>query len=446
MHVGRRRPLRVEPLERELGERHRLGAAAGGRLEAGQTACEVRGLVASGVLLHERDAHAGDSVRQKGRAGVRYPVSGTRYQADDVYDALSGGASVTRFIRASMVAFSFAAVAGLAEPRAQGGPTPYKLGMFQQGDRIFVGMVLKDEVVIDLSRTIAGTPSTMKALIEQWGPPTAIGFASVASDATSNPPASAHEGVAAETPAADHRPEGAAQHGGELPGARDGDAEHQHDGRASAAAVDPKIARGIPGYWERRPGDPRQNPYFFVKANTAITVHDGPIVLPKGRTQIDWECEMNIVIGKVAKHVSRDNAAEYIFGYTLMNDVSDRGGRADGRHGSDWQLGKSHDTFAPLGPYIVPREFVAEPAEAGGEVHAERHRDAGLEHRPHDPHRVRAGRIRIEHDDAAPRRPDLHRQPCRRRHRAGHAGLLQARRSLDLHDRVDRHASKRGRG
>jgi 2-keto-4-pentenoate hydratase/2-oxohepta-3-ene-1,7-dioic acid hydratase in catechol pathway len=44
-----------------------------------------------------------------------------------------------------------------------------------------------------------------------------------------------------------------------------------------------------------------------------------------------------------------------------MNDVSDRGGRADGRHGSDWQLGKSHDTFAPLGPYVVPRQFVPNP-------------------------------------------------------------------------------------
>ena len=98
---------------------------------------------------------------------------------------------MTRLIRASMVALSLAAVAGLAQPRAQGGPTPYKLGMFQQGDRTFVGMVLKDEIVIDLSRTIAGTPSTLKALIEQWGPPTASRFASVASDATSNPPASA---------------------------------------------------------------------------------------------------------------------------------------------------------------------------------------------------------------------------------------------------------------
>jgi 2-keto-4-pentenoate hydratase/2-oxohepta-3-ene-1,7-dioic acid hydratase in catechol pathway len=56
-----------------------------------------------------------------------------------------------------------------------------------------------------------------------------------------------------------------------------------------------------------------------------------------------------------------ERAAEYIFGYTLENDVSDRGGRGDSRHGSDWLIAKSHDTFAPLGPFVVPREFVADP-------------------------------------------------------------------------------------
>ena len=67
------------------------------------------------------------------------------------------------------------------------------------------------------------------------------------------------------------------------------------------------------------------------------------------------------MIGKTAKYVKAENAAEYIFGYTLDNDVSDRGGRADGRHGSDWVLGKSHDTFFPMGPYVVPRQFVPNP-------------------------------------------------------------------------------------
>ena len=98
---------------------------------------------------------------------------------------------MNRMIRASIVAVALAGLAGLATPRAQGGPTRYKLGMFQQGDRVFVGMVLNDEMVIDLGRTIAGTPTTIKALIAQWSQPTADRFASVASDSVANPPASA---------------------------------------------------------------------------------------------------------------------------------------------------------------------------------------------------------------------------------------------------------------
>ena len=56
-----------------------------------------------------------------------------------------------------------------------------------------------------------------------------------------------------------------------------------------------------------------------------------------------------------------DRARDYIFGYTIENDVSDRGGRGDTRHGSDWLIAKSHDTFAPMGPFIVPKEFVPDP-------------------------------------------------------------------------------------
>ncbi len=266
---------------------------------------------------------------------------------------------MTRYTHPFLAALALAVGIGIVSPGAQG-PTPYKLGMFQQGDRVFVGMVLRDEVVIDLIRTIGGTPSTLKALIAQWSEPTAARLASVAADATENPPASAMKLASLKVlpPITDPKV---------LLSTAVNYQEHAMEMRststtsASAAAVDPKVAQGIPGYWERRPGDPRQNPYFFVKANSAITGHGDPIIIPRGRDRIDWECEMNIVIGKTAKRVSRDNAAEYIFGYTLMNDVSDRGGRADGRHGSDWQLGKSHDTFAPLGPYIVPRQFVANP-------------------------------------------------------------------------------------
>jgi 2-keto-4-pentenoate hydratase/2-oxohepta-3-ene-1,7-dioic acid hydratase in catechol pathway len=115
--------------------------------------------------------------------------------------------------------------------------------------------------------------------------------------------------------------------------------------------------------WNRKPGDVRQNPYFFPKLRAAITGQGDPIIIPANRDRVDWECELAVVVGKTSKRVTADKAADYIFGYTLMNDVSDRGGRADGRHGSDWLIGKSHDTFAPLGPFVVPREFVPDPQE-----------------------------------------------------------------------------------
>ena len=85
--------------------------------------------------------------------------------------------------------------------------------------------------------------------------------------------------------------------------------------------------------------------------------------MPPKREKLDWESELAIVIGKTASHVSIENAADYIFGYTIEHDVSDRNGRDDGRHGSDWLIGKGHDTFAPMGPFIVPKEFIADPMD-----------------------------------------------------------------------------------
>jgi 2,4-diketo-3-deoxy-L-fuconate hydrolase len=103
------------------------------------------------------------------------------------------------------------------------------------------------------------------------------------------------------------------------------------------------------------------NPYLFLKATSAVIVDGEAIRIPPGREQVDWECELDAVIGRAASHVPVDRAADYIFGWTLQNDVSDRSFRADGPHGSDWFIGKSHDTFAPVGPFIVPKEFVENP-------------------------------------------------------------------------------------
>jgi 2-keto-4-pentenoate hydratase/2-oxohepta-3-ene-1,7-dioic acid hydratase in catechol pathway len=145
---------------------------------------------------------------------------------------------------------------------------------------------------------------------------------------------------------------------------REHDAEMNRTVRsATPAAAPPGTAppgtQSAPGIWQRAADDMRWNPYFFLKAPSAIVADGEAIRIPPGRTQIDWECELGVVIGRRATRVPITDAERYIFGYTLENDVSDRQGRGDTRFGgSDWLIGKSHDTFAPLGPFIVPKEFV----------------------------------------------------------------------------------------
>jgi 2-keto-4-pentenoate hydratase/2-oxohepta-3-ene-1,7-dioic acid hydratase in catechol pathway len=119
--------------------------------------------------------------------------------------------------------------------------------------------------------------------------------------------------------------------------------------------------RSMEFFWERKPGDQRQNPYLFFKPPRIVIAHEAPILMKPKREQMDWECEFAVVIGKPASHVPVEKAREHVFGYTLMNDVGDREGRGDNRYGSDWLVWKSTDTFAPLGPFIVPKEFVADP-------------------------------------------------------------------------------------
>ena len=97
---------------------------------------------------------------------------------------------------------------------------------------------------------------------------------------------------------------------------------------------------------------------MFLKAPAAIVAEGEAVRLPPGRTQIEWECELGMVIGRTAARVPIERAADYIFGYTLENDMSDRGGRGDTRYGSDWLVTKNHDTFAPMGPFITPKEFI----------------------------------------------------------------------------------------
>ena len=107
-------------------------------------------------------------------------------------------------------------------------------------------------------------------------------------------------------------------------------------------------------------------PYLFLKPTRGAIIGSGAdVVMPYGRDRIEWEVEMAIVFGRAGKYISASRAYDYVFGYMVAMDISDRGGRPPGGYGSgsDWFVGKGHDTFAPHGPWIVPKEFYGDPME-----------------------------------------------------------------------------------
>ena len=107
-------------------------------------------------------------------------------------------------------------------------------------------------------------------------------------------------------------------------------------------------------------------PYLFLKPTRGAIIGDGDdILMPFGRDRIEWEVEMAIVFGRSGKYIAADRAYDHVFGYMVAMDVSDRGGRPAGGFsaGTDWFVSKGHDTFAPHGPWIVPKEFFGDPME-----------------------------------------------------------------------------------
>jgi 2-keto-4-pentenoate hydratase/2-oxohepta-3-ene-1,7-dioic acid hydratase in catechol pathway len=126
---------------------------------------------------------------------------------------------------------------------------------------------------------------------------------------------------------------------------------------------------GTPGQIAEARRQRRENrgvPYLFLKPTRGAIIGNGDaVVLPYGRTSIDWEVELGAVIGRAARYVPATGAENHIFGYTISLDISDRGGRPSGGapFATDWFVGKGHDTFAPMGPWIVPKEFYGNPME-----------------------------------------------------------------------------------
>ncbi len=102
---------------------------------------------------------------------------------------------------------------------------------------------------------------------------------------------------------------------------------------------------------------PPEAPLIFNKLPNSLSAHGAPIVLPTISTQVDYEAELAVVIGRKAKRVSQAEAPNYVFGYTMIDDVSARDLQfGDGQ----WTRGKSLDTFAPLGPFITTRDEIAD--------------------------------------------------------------------------------------
>jgi 2-keto-4-pentenoate hydratase/2-oxohepta-3-ene-1,7-dioic acid hydratase in catechol pathway len=278
--------------------------------------------------------------------------------------------------RALLVLLAAWTIAALS-PSAQGA-RPFKLGTFERQQKPFVAIVLDDAVVIDFGRANAAVsasgakvapPADMKDLIARYDDGIRSRILEIVAAVTS---AGARwpdyvmdlKTVKTRPPimypttmlnvAVNYR-----AHAAEMAGREPGAPPAQ--GAAPAPGDALPGTKSAPGIWERRPDDARWNPYMFIKLPSAVIGDGEAIRLPSGRTQIDWECELGVVIGRRASRVSIDRANDFIFGYTLENDVSDRGGRGDTRHGNDWLIAKSHDTFAPMGPFIVPREFVPNP-------------------------------------------------------------------------------------
>jgi 2,4-didehydro-3-deoxy-L-rhamnonate hydrolase len=102
-----------------------------------------------------------------------------------------------------------------------------------------------------------------------------------------------------------------------------------------------------------------KEPVVFFKSTTALAGPDDQVIIPRSAEKVDWEVELAVVIGKKASYAPKERAFEYIAGYVLHNDYSERSYQLE--RGGQWVKGKSADTFAPLGPFLATRDEIADP-------------------------------------------------------------------------------------
>ena len=102
---------------------------------------------------------------------------------------------------------------------------------------------------------------------------------------------------------------------------------------------------------------PPSEPIIFMKATSSINGPNDNIEMVLNSKKLDWEVELGIIIGKETKHISKDKSQEHILGYCLVNDVSEREWQIENT--GQWVKGKSHDTYGPIGPYLVTKDEIS---------------------------------------------------------------------------------------
>ena len=237
---------------------------------------------------------------------------------------------------------------------------PFKVGTFEIRKTPTVGLVLRDSMIVDIAAANSAVPGTkltaprdMIDLIERYDSGLRsrlveiVNYLSANNRLVTSRPDYVHDVKSVRTMAPIIYPSKILNAAVNF---------YSHVNEAGTAEEQATARR------QRR--EQRGVPYLFLKPGRGAVVGNGDdVIIPYGRDRIDWEVELGAVIGRTAKYVDASNAQDYVFGYTVSIDVSDRGGRPPGGFGSgsDWFVGKGHDTFAPMGPWIVPKEFYGDP-------------------------------------------------------------------------------------
>ena len=291
--------------------------------------------------------------------------------------------------------------------------TPFKLGTFvKAGVRPFVAIVLGDDDVISLmAAPNSGSLSNIDSidgLLEDWD----ANFAALQKICE----ALEKEGRPGAIKLAGLRPLPPVRRPGKMFYAAQNFQEH----------VDEMLRAGMtPASGPKFTGEKSTSqPYLFLKAPSCLAGAFDDIAIPHGLKKIDWEAEIALAIGKPGKRIKAERALDHVAGFMTTNDVSARDLqiRAD-RPGlrSDWLNGKSHDNFAPMGPFLVPRAFVVDAHEFVHSAIRQRRSQTKRQHLAIHLHARGADRIRLEHSLARKRRHFQLRHL--RRRRPGHQHL-----------------------